>query len=54
MVNSVESIFITETWFHNSVDSKRFFLSGQFEVLEKDITKKQSDKKSYMVIDQIC
>ena len=32
MVNSVDLRFITETWFHNSIDSKCVSLFGQFEV----------------------
>ena len=33
MVNSVDLLFITETWFHTSIDSKCLSLFGQFEVL---------------------
>ena len=33
MVNSVDLLFITETWLHNSIDSKCLSLFGQFEVL---------------------
>ena len=33
MVNSVDLLFITETWFHNSIDSKCLSLFEQFEVL---------------------
>ena len=33
MVNSVDLLFITETWFHSSIDSKCLSFFGQFEVL---------------------